>query len=407
MVGSKGVDAVARLNRQAWRALVVASLGLHGCARVTSVQVPVVPQTSRHVVARAVEPVPSITSRAVQVQPPASGLFAEPFDASRVAIPAEVDQLTTQSFKDDYAKAQFGNAFLNPQPTPWGLIGVGTLGGGLLAYGLYAGFIGARDLMTPKKNEDLRRTPDAEGWAYEPVSFKGYDGINLVGWYIPATSSTNRALLMLHGHTSNKDRMMVRYAKWLRDYNMFFYDSRYHGDSEGKLTTLGWRERRDAAIALDLVKARGNQSIGVMGVSMGAAVAIGLAADRPEIKSVWSDCSFDSLHGAVAPRAKLRNYVAPDYVAWSVVKVASARTGHDLSKADPIRSVEQLAPRPLYLVHGLKDNETTPINSRRLFDKAGQPKTLWEVPEAAHAESSLVDPVGYEQRLKTFFASTL
>jgi fermentation-respiration switch protein FrsA (DUF1100 family) len=345
---------------------------------------------------------------AISHDAPPAGLFERDYDPTvRYTATAEeaedVKELTSE------VEAQNDNAHVGPVfSSPWGLIGAALVGGSLVGYGIYTGMIGSKDLMYPSKLEGLVKKPSAYGWTYEQVNFWGHDGIKLRGWYIPAATHSNKAVMLFHGHTSNKDRYVEKYAGWLhQDFNLFIYDSRFHGESEGKFTTLGYNERKDATLALDQVKNRCNGNIGVMGESMGAAVAIGVAADHPEIKSVWADCSFDSLHDAVAPRAKNRKYPLPEYVAFSVVKTASIRAKANLAKYDPIRSIKSIAPRPVYLVHGQDDDSTTIINSEKLFAEAAQPKTFWRVPGAKHAESWKIQPAEYQSRVHTFFTESL
>ena len=339
-----------------------------------------------------------------------STLFDRDYDPNVRYTAAPEDAADAKALEGEL-KAQ-GGASIGPVGANWGLIGgaIGgvIVGGGLIGYAIYTGMIGSKDLLFPQDKEDLVKKPDAYGYAYEPVAFDGHDGTDLKGWYVPAATPTTKAVLLLHGHTSNKDRFFEKYAGWLHnDYNLFIYDSRFHGESAGTITTLGWHERRDAAKALEIVKAKGNTSIGVMGESMGGSVAIGVAADKPEIKAVWADCAFDSLHDAIAPRAKARKYPLPDYVAWSVVRTASIRAKHLVASADPIKCVKSISPRPVYLVHGEADDDTLPLNSQKLFDEAAMPKTYWTVPGADHAQSWEKAPAEYQSRLQTFFGGSL
>lgn len=288
-----------------------------------------------------------------------------------------------------------------------GSIGAGLVGTSLLGYFVYAGMVGSKDLMFPVKTS-YKTTPAEFGVPFDAVTFHAHDGLKLAGWYVPASTPTTKGLVVFHGHSSNKDTMFKKYGVWLREkYNLFFYDSRYHGESEGKFTTLGYYEKRDAQIAIDQLRARGNTSIGVLGESMGGAVAIQAAAADKGVKAVWSDCAFDSFKDAIAPRAKARKYPMPDGVAFAVTKMVSLRAKGMVDKADPIKFVDQIAPRPLYLVHGKKDDDTTPVNGEKLFEKAQAPKTMWWTEEADHAESVDKYPEEYKQRALTFFESAL
>ncbi|MDB5101261.1 MAG: Alpha/beta hydrolase family, partial [Cyanobacteria bacterium RYN_339] len=271
--------------------------------------------------------------------------------------------------------------------TNFGVIGTGIVAGlfgaGALGYAVYTGMIGSRDLLYPSDKEDLNKDPMQYGIPYSQDPFKSHDGLNLTAWYVPAEVPTNKGIMVYHGHTSNKDRAFAKYGLMLHhDYNLYFYNSRFHGDSEGKLTTLGYYERRDAVIALQRLRDKGNTSIGVMGESMGGAVAIDSTAMDPSVKACWADCAFDSLHDAIAPRAVKRKYPFPNFVATSVIAAAGIRAHGVLTDADPIKWVGKIAPRPLYLVHGQADDDTTPENSDKLFEKAGQPKAIWRTADA-------------------------
>lgn len=339
-------------------------------------------------------------------------LFAQDYDPAAAKRYAASPAAAAEARALEGEMKAEGGASVGPIAGRWGLIGgvaAGVLlGVPLVGYAIYTGMVGTKDLLYPQDKEDLVKKPSAYGWTYDQVDFDGHDGTDLKGWYVPAAHPTTKAVLLLHGHTSNKDRFFEKYAGWLHDdYNVFIYDSRFHGESGGNITTLGWHERRDAAKALDILKARGNTSIGVMGESMGASVAIGVAADKPELKAVWADCAFDSLHDAIAPRAKNRNYPLPDYVAWSVVKTAMIRSRHNVASADPIRCIKSLSPRPVYLVHGGADDDTLPMNSQKLYDEAAQPKTYWTVAGADHAQSWEKQPVEYRNRLQAFFGGAL
>ncbi len=340
-----------------------------------------------------------------------SGLFDHDYDPAVRYTATGADAADARALEGEI-KAQGGGGSVGPVGANWGLIGgaIGgvLVGGSLIGYAIYTGMVGTKDLLYPQDKEDLVKKPDAYGYAYESITFDGHDGTDLRGWYVPAATPTTKAVLLLHGHTSNKDRFFAKYAGWLHDdYNLFIYDSRFHGESDGNITTLGWHERRDAALALTQLKTRGNTSIGVMGESMGGAVAIGVAADKPEIKACWADCAFDSLHDAIAPRAKARKYPLPEYVAWSVVKTATVRSRHNVASADPIRCIKSIAPRPVYLVHGGADDDTLPLNSQKLYAEAAEPKTYWTVAGADHAQSWEKQPLEYQTRLQTFFGGSL
>lgn len=282
------------------------------------------------------------------------------------------------------------------------------IGLGLAGYLTYTGLKGSHDFLYPGKNL-FSKPPSAWGWAYDKVTFKSHDGLDLVGWYVPAARPTRRGIVLLHGHGSRKDEVYQKYGPMLHgQFNVFVFDQRYCGESAGAFTSLGYLEDRDAMVALQQLRERGNASIGLMGESMGAAVAMSTGAQVPDVKAVWADCGFDSLYDAVEPRVAARRYPLPGPVAHSIIKTVGLRGRiPGLEEADPIRWVAKLAPRPLYLVHGQQDDETVPANGEKLFAAAREPKTLWRTPEARHANSWELYPEEYRSRVQRFFDTAL
>ena len=78
-----------------------------------------------------------------------------------------------------------------------------------------------------------------------------------------------------------------------------------------------------------------------------------------------------------------------------------------VTQADPIKFIAKISPRPVYLVHGQKDDETTPMNGEKLFNAAREPKTMWRTPEARHAQSWQLYPAEYQARMGAFFEAAL
>ena len=285
--------------------------------------------------------------------------------------------------------------------------GAAVLALGLAGYLTYTGLKGSHDFMLPTK-ETFAKPPSEYGMAFDEVTFASHDGLKLVGWYVPADVPTTKGIVLFHGHGSNKDTAFKKYGPMLHDrYNLFIYDQRYCGMSQGPYSTLGFLEDKDAVLAVEQLRGRGNTSIGLMGESMGAAVAIDTGATVPDIRAVWADCAFDTLYDACAPRAAARHYPLPGLVAESVITAVSLKSHCDVVQADPIKWIAKIAPRPVYVVHGQKDDETTPENGEKLFMAAREPKTMWRTPNAKHAESWSMYPDEYRERMRTFFEQAL
>ena len=73
------------------------------------------------------------------------------------------------------------------------------------------------------------------------------------------------------------------------------FDFRYLGQSEGRYSTAGVKETEDLRAAINFLKSRGVNEVGVWGFSMGGAVALATAVMVPEIKVIISESSYASL----------------------------------------------------------------------------------------------------------------
>jgi uncharacterized protein len=73
---------------------------------------------------------------------------------------------------------------------------------------------------------------------------------------------------------------------------------------------------------------------------------------------------------------------------------------------EPIKSIGRLG-APVLIAARSKDEHTTLVESRELFDAASAPKTLWVVEGARHQDFLAYDPLGYEEHVLGFLRKTL
>src|SRR6185369_5841283 len=136
------------------------------------------------------------------------------------------------------------------------------------------------------------------GIPFEDVTIRSFDGTRLHGWWMRASRAAS-TIVMLHGVKKNRTDVL-RASLTLRraGFNILVFDGRGHGDSEGRYVTYGYNERRDVESAIDWLvteKRIDPDRIGLAGESMGAAIALQVAAHHPGIRAVWADSPFASL----------------------------------------------------------------------------------------------------------------
>lgn len=256
-----------------------------------------------------------------------------------------------------------------------------------------------------------RRVPDPPsapaqyGLAHEEVTFPSRDGLTLRGWFIPSPSARG-TIVFCHGHAGSMDPD-VKYAPAFheRGYSVLIFDFRGHGRSEGQHVSMGYYERQDLLGAIDYLQSRGIDRVGVLGFSMGGAVAMATAPHSEAIQAVVSDGGFARLSGAIAAGVReqgLPGFLAPP-VGHLIMWLAGLRLGCSLREADPIRWVDRIAPRALFIIHGALDPFLTVEEAGELYAAAGEPKEIWIVPEVGHRQADKHHPEEYRHRVLAFF----
>jgi len=274
------------------------------------------------------------------------------------------------------------------------------------AYLVYIGTRGSRLLVRPEVRpflpawEGAPATPGDLGLAYEDVRFTTDDGVTLSGWLVPAGRETRTAVVVLHGFGGHRLPELAAFVPWLQErHHVLQFDFRGHGESGSGRTTLGEHERRDVAAAVRFLESRGLGPVALFGVSMGAAIAITSAPDLP-VAAVVADAAFAELYHPVENRLRDAGYPLAGLGARAIVLGAALRIRTRLP--DPIRAVGRIAPRPLLLIAPQGDALISWHQSEKLLAAAGEPKELYVVPGAAHAEAYAVDPEAYRSRVLGF-----
>jgi dipeptidyl aminopeptidase/acylaminoacyl peptidase len=265
---------------------------------------------------------------------------------------------------------------------------------------------------------------------FEEVSLASRDpGITLRAWWIPAGSdaastpagenqATARtpAVILVHGHGAcRRDPVVLLPAGMLHGngFGVLLVDLRNHGDStidDGRHAG-GTEEYRDLLGAWDWLQAGKGllpAQVGAWGASMGAATALIAAAEEPGLAAVWADSSFAD--AMVAARDELTRNRYPTFLAQGGMWIARLISGVDLVGRSPLRAVERLGDRPVFLTHGAVDrrmNVHHALDLAQALARRGERWELWVVPGAGHVEAMFLHPDEYEQKLIAFFRAAL
>jgi len=286
------------------------------------------------------------------------------------------------------------------------LLLVGAVAGGVFWF-VGLAHVGASTYIRPQRVVPSR-TPQNFRLVYQDVNLVTSDGLRLGAWYMPGTGSS--VLILVHGIGANRgDLLPLARDLHRRGYGVLLFDLRAHGTSEGSVSTLGVNEVRDVRAALEFVQSQPGvdpSGVGIYGLSLGAGVAVLAAAELPDLGAVVSDSGFASARWIVDHQlGSVLN--VPTWLGPLVLFFGELQSGISADAAAPVRVADRIAPRPLLVIHGERDQTFLVENARLVHDAAHEPKELWLVPNTAHAGAYGADPAAYVARLDGFFAAAL
>ncbi|MCD6291254.1 MAG: alpha/beta fold hydrolase [Anaerolineae bacterium] len=270
--------------------------------------------------------------------------------------------------------------------------------------GIFAGAWFTSGRLIRRRPPDPAVSPDAYGLEAEVVRFPSRDGLLLGGYWIPARRPRG-TVIMLPGHNGSLDPDLIHVPALVRHgYNVLIFDFRGHGRSQGNAVSWGCYERLDLLGALDFLRRRDVDRVGVWGFSMGAAVAIRTAPETDGIAAIVSDGCYADLLSAGCGWMAQRGLRGPAVKLFGrlVLRMAEWRLGCSLRDASPIRWVGKIAPRPVLFIQGELDPYVPQQDFLALWEAAREPKERWVVPGAGHRDADKFYPAAYRHHVLDF-----
>ncbi|MFQ5806427.1 MAG: alpha/beta hydrolase, partial [Phycisphaerae bacterium] len=208
-------------------------------------------------------------------------------------------------------------------------------------------------------------------------------------------------VIHFHGNAANiTNHFLLSYWLVWEGYNLFVFDYRGYGKSEGDVTREGTIQDGHAALDYVLMRSDVNpQRIVVFGQSLGGAVATVVAAQRPEIRALALDSTFSGYRrlGSLHLRKTL-------FFKWLSDLIARLGLSGD---HDPIDCVARIAPRPLLVIASTEDEICFAESGRELYEAAAQPKEFVLLHEGAHLETVVDNVDNVQQRIIQLFERAL
>ena len=214
--------------------------------------------------------------------------------------------------------------------------------------------------------KDFSLKPDQFGLIAKDVFVKTQDGVKLHGWFFPVKNS-RLCLLIFHGNADNISIRLPKAKAWVdRGVSVLLMDYRGYGKSEGEIKSANDLVQ-DAKASLAWLKAENYipSQIILYGESIGSVPAIELAANE-KFKAIILEAPFTSLKDV----AKLIYGIVPDFMLKDFEMNNEAK-------------IPQLK-TPVLILQGTED-EVVPFSmGQRLFQKAPEPKSFFEIKSGHH-----------------------
>ncbi len=218
----------------------------------------------------------------------------------------------------------------------------------------------------------------------QEVWFVAEDGVKLHGWYVPHEEA-EASFLFYHGNAGNLSHRTenVFFLHHLK-LNVFIFDYRGYGKSEGDPDEPGIR--LDSQAAYDTLMAQpgvSSRSLILFGRSLGGAFAAYIASQNP-VAGLILESTFTN----AKDMADKMFPILP--VGWFLS-----------SELDALGHVAHLSVPKLFL-HGTADTIIPYTLGRRLYQGAAEPKEFYDITGAGHNNTIHVGGSDYFDKIKEF-----
>ena len=235
----------------------------------------------------------------------------------------------------------------------------------------------------------------------EMVKIKAKDGVSLCARYYDR--NFDKAIIFAHGYQSNSfNNFATATLDFLNEgYNVLLIDQRAHGDSGGKFTTLGCKEKEDLQLWIDYVAQKKEiTDIVVYGISMGA-TTVGYAAQNiktDKVKALIMEAGFTCFYD------ELESSVGPIFMRQAALKYVYLMSKTVLG-VDIKQSVETSLKNntiPVLFLHGDDDKDVSIEFTKRSYLACAGKKEMLTVEGAGHTLCYIAGGRPIQQKIRDF-----
>jgi len=161
---------------------------------------------------------------------------------------------------------------------------------------------------------------------------------------------------------------------------VLIFNFRGAGESEGDFDIMGWT--RDLRAAIDYLAeddAVDRSRLSVMGFSGGAATAVYCAAHDSRLSSVVS-CACPARFFDIRDFSRVDEFLQHcrriGIIRDSGFPPSVEEWTRGFEQISPLKWIGKIAPRPVLIVHGARDETVDPGHAREMYEKAGEPREI-------------------------------
>ncbi|MFC2123106.1 alpha/beta hydrolase [Bacteroidota bacterium] len=263
---------------------------------------------------------------------------------------------------------------------------VAIIAGAYLAFAAFLFFFQSGYVYYPQPI--LSDDPSSIGLSFEDVFFETTDGLKLSGWFVPSAADRG-VILFCHGNAGNISHRLESIQIFNQlGLDVFIFDYRGYGQSEGRTSESGTYLDVGAAWQ-HLVRERQIKPnrIVIFGRSLGGAVA------------AWQACNHTP--GALILESAFTS--VPDIAAklypYLPVRLLSRFKYNTVEYLDQVDC-------PVLIIHSREDEIMPFGHGQQLFERASGPKELLEI-SGTHNEGFITSGEHYKEGLDSFISEHL
>ncbi len=265
----------------------------------------------------------------------------------------------------------------------------------------------AMEVFTEGEWRNWVSSQDFENWKLDT-----FDGLQLNGSYLPAKEATNKTVIFTHGYLG-KGTDMGLYAEYYYEnlgYNVFLFDMRGHGKSEGDYFGFGWHDRLDVLDWTDKVIDRVGEDAEIIlhGLSMGASTMLMASGEEhpDQVKAIIADSGYTDVYKLFQYQMNRMYHLPAIPVLPTTSLVTSVRANYSFREASSIEQVKK-ARVPILYFHGKADTFVPTEMAHQLHEQTSTLTDIMLFDSAGHGEAFVLHPERYQEKLQSFLEQVL